>query len=535
MASSANQVNLDRQRKQRRNLSLEDKIDIIKRKEANAKLSDEKLANEFGVDRSTISNILRKKEQFLQLHANANYSDLRKTRIQEARFPSLEEALYKWFQSLCSQNIPVSQDVLRVKAVEFYNKAKESGTQLSNFEASKGWLEKFQKRYNSSSKIITGESGSVILEHVESGRKRLQELIALFDIENVYNADETGLFFRLGPNKTLATKNDKAKGTKKNKERITVLLCCNATGSKKFKPLVIGKYQNPRCFKKINMQTLPVQYTSNSKAWMTMEKWNEWLRWLDNQLVERSLLLIDNCPAHTDGSSIGLKHLQVEFLPPNTTSHIQPCDAGIIQNFKVNYRAILVSKWVKNIDNGEVIRNVNIKEAVEMVADAWGNVRSTTIKNCWQLTKILPETYSTADEMEIDEIDEDMANLISALNRLQIADSSVSMTAEEYAQLDGGLISSELPTEEEILEEFLAAEGISQQEQVHIEDSSEEEEETISINIGREALETAKKFLEQRGFMTEEDIKYIRNIIRRLDESVQKSKRQTLLTEYINQ
>ena len=54
-----------------------------------------------------------------------------------------------------------------------------------------------------------------------------------------------------------------------------------------------------------------------------MEKWNEWLRWLDNQLVERSLLLIDNCPAHTDGSSIGLKILQVEFLPPNTTSHIQ--------------------------------------------------------------------------------------------------------------------------------------------------------------------------------------------------------------------
>ena len=65
--------------------------------------------------------------------------------------------------------------------------------------------------------------------------------------------------------------------------------------------------------------------------------------------------------------------------------------------------------------------------------------------------------------MEIDEIDEDMANLISALNRLKIADSSVSMTAEEYAQLDGSLTRAELPTEEEILEEFLVAEGISQQ------------------------------------------------------------------------
>ena len=80
------------------------------------------------------------------------------------------------------------------------------------------------------------------------------------------------------------------------------------------------------------------------------------------------------------------------------------------------------------------------------------------------------------------------------------------------------------------------ANAISQQKEVHIEeDSSEEEEETISIKIGREALETAKQFLEQREFTTEEDIKYIRDIIRRLDESVEKSKRQTLLTEYISQ
>src|SRR6185503_19347438 len=100
------------------------------------KLSDEKLANEYGVDRSTISNILRKKDKFIQLHASAKHSDLKKTRIQIARFPSLEDALYKWFQSLRSRNIPVSQDVLKVKAVEFYNRAKENGAQLSNFEAS---------------------------------------------------------------------------------------------------------------------------------------------------------------------------------------------------------------------------------------------------------------------------------------------------------------------------------------------------------------------------------------------------------------
>ena len=68
MANLANSSNVERQRKQRKNISLEDKIDTIKRKEANTKLSDEKLANEYGVDRSTISTIQarRKKKLFLR-------------------------------------------------------------------------------------------------------------------------------------------------------------------------------------------------------------------------------------------------------------------------------------------------------------------------------------------------------------------------------------------------------------------------------------------------------------------------------------
>ena len=40
MASSTNTTNTGRQRKQRRNLSLEDKVNIIKKKETDAKLSE---------------------------------------------------------------------------------------------------------------------------------------------------------------------------------------------------------------------------------------------------------------------------------------------------------------------------------------------------------------------------------------------------------------------------------------------------------------------------------------------------------------
>ena len=117
------------------------------------------------------------------------------------------------------------------------------------------------------------------------------------------------------------------------------------------------------------------------------------------------------------------------------------------------------------MDNEEAIKSLNIKEAIEIIADAWNNVKPATIKNCWQHTKILPETTS---EMDIDEIDEDIANFISTLNCLKLADPSVDMTAEEYVELDSNLISASLPTEEEILEEFLVDEGVLQQMQKKI-------------------------------------------------------------------
>ena len=49
------------------------------------------------------------------------------------------------------------------------------------------------------------------LEWVE-GRIRFQDLLVNYGLDDIYNADETGLFFRLDPNQTLTTKSDTAKG-----------------------------------------------------------------------------------------------------------------------------------------------------------------------------------------------------------------------------------------------------------------------------------------------------------------------------------
>jgi len=145
------------------------------------------------------------------------------------------------------------------------------------------------------------------------------------------------LFWDLEPSKTLAR--GPLSGKKKSKKRVTILFTCNATGSEKLKPLFIHTYQNPRALKDKKKEELPVDYYWNSTAWMQVSIWNEYLKKLNVQMQSQNrkiLLLVDNAPVHIINEDNNLTNVTIYFLPPNTTSHLQPCDAGIINSFKVS-------------------------------------------------------------------------------------------------------------------------------------------------------------------------------------------------------
>ncbi|KAL5146375.1 CENP-B 2 [Glycine soja] len=164
-------------------------------------------------------------------------------------------------------------------------------------------------------------------------------------MKDVFNMDETRLFYRLQADHSLATK--QLEGRKQDKERSTVVICCNEDGSEKIPLWIIGKYEKPRCFKNVNMNSLDCQYQANKKAWMTSVLFDEYVRSFDQMMHgRRVLLVVDNCPAHPRNIE-GLRNVELFFLPPNMTSKIQPCDAGIIRVFKMHYRR---SDVTRNLD-----------------------------------------------------------------------------------------------------------------------------------------------------------------------------------------
>lgn len=90
----------------------------------------------------------------------------------------------------------------------------------------------------------------------------------------IYNVDETVLYFCCLPDKTYVTACEKtALGAKINKDRISVLLGANSDGSNKLKPLVIGKAKIPRCFVGFNN---PLNYDNSANAWMTARIFSDW-------------------------------------------------------------------------------------------------------------------------------------------------------------------------------------------------------------------------------------------------------------------
>lgn len=97
-----------------------------------------------------------------------------------------------------------------------------------------------------------------------------------FQLCEIYNADETGFYWKMLPTITFIAEYEKqADGFKISKERVTVMICANADGSHKVPLFVIGKSKNPRCFK--HFKKLPVKYRSQKSAWMTRDLFKTWL------------------------------------------------------------------------------------------------------------------------------------------------------------------------------------------------------------------------------------------------------------------
>ena len=471
-------------------MSLEDKIALIRASEASPKPTQAHLSCQFSIGRSTVGDILRKKRLYEEAWEGNIYSKrqrLSKTTNAEA----VNEKLYAFFNQARAKNIPISGPILQSKALQFAEEL-----DVEDFRASNGWLDAWKKRYNIKQFKISGESAGVNMALVDDYKSRIPGITSGYQLEDIFNCDETGLFYRALPDKTLAQRKQAVKGGKCSKDRLTVLLCCSCTGEK-LKPLVIGKADKPRAFKGIQVENLPVQWRANSKAWMNTQCFSEWLRNLNLKMKmhkRKILLFMDNVSSHV-ASDITLSNVTIKFLPANTTSCLQPLDAGIIKTFKMYFRTRLLQHVVSCMDEcnsaTELSKQVNVLQAVTWIASAWREVSSSTIAKCFSHCGFndvqLQEMTNSSDTVE--------SNIQQLLEIASGAGMQVDMSGSEYLTSD-----EHIPTESDDIVIDSSTTPCTQEDD---KDNTDEEEEDDSPLLATEALQYLSKLT--KYFITKDE------------------------------
>ena len=172
------------------------------------------------------------------------------------------------------------------------------------------------------------------------------------------------------------------------------MTAASATGEKLI-IFVIGKSKKPQYFK--NAKQLPCQYRTQKKSWMTGILFEEWVRKLDSSFRAQSRkvpLLIDNCPAHPEIKN--LTHINLIFLPPNTTSVLQPTDQGVIRSFKTHYRKKVVRLCIKAVESNKPLPKISIIQAMKHLVSSWNAASKGTIANCFKKSNISQSNQQAA-------------------------------------------------------------------------------------------------------------------------------------------
>ncbi|XP_044576156.1 tigger transposable element-derived protein 4-like [Cotesia glomerata] len=432
-------------------LTLRDKVDVIQAVIRGTKRKE--ISDQYGFPASTLSTILKNESDILSRFETSYNLTCKRQRL--AEFPDIEECLLTWFKQCREKNLSISGTILREKAEEF---SKSLGH--NSFRASNGWLGNFKKCHELVFRKLCGESASINTEVCEEWISELLSLLKDYEPRDIFNADETGLFFKCLPDKTLLFKDEKCHGGKHSKERLTVLLATNMTGTEKLKLLVLGKAKKPRCFS--GCKSLPVDYDANKKAWMTADIFKQWLIKIDKKMIREKrniLLFIDNCIAH-----------------------------NVILLLKaVKVKKEIVKKLITDIKQ-KTVSPINVLHAIRMIDKAWRNVSENTIVNCFRRCG-----FTTTQEEELTQL-----TLKTTRDDITLEEwhklPTVDVQFEDYVSCDADIATAGTLTDEKIIDLF-------NQNQDHDGDDADDEdlgtEPTVSNTQAQEAIKNLRIYIER--------------------------------------
>lgn len=427
-------------------LTLKQKLSAIEEVETGKLIKD--VAEKYEIPANTLSNIRKHKDKIRRkIQKNPNMQS--RKRLRTGKYDLIDNAIETFVSEARNNNVPINGKIIREKAFQY-----GQALNCDEFNASNGWFEGLKNRIGLKWRCLTGDAAEcnkgVAADWIES---TLKPLLSIYDENDIFNGDETGLFYKCLPGKSFTLKGDSCQKGKHSKQRVTLMLCANMSGTEKLTPLLIGKYRRPHCFK--NIHSLPLEYEFNSKAWMNTSIFEKWLLRLDDEFGKQNrkvLFFFDNCSAHKKDMQSKLKNTKLEFFPPNLTALLQPMDMGIIRCLKVHYRNNLVKEILDSIKSQQQWPQITLLDCINHISKIWSTkISASIIQSCFQKAWFYDGNFMDDDNVRLQQLGEEAENNYNSLRLV----SGISEEFEEYIHCDSEVICSHLMNDEDIIENVI--------------------------------------------------------------------------------
>ncbi|KAM6350482.1 tigger transposable element-derived protein 5 [Podargus strigoides] len=395
----------------RRAYSIKDKLQAIERVKKGERQAS--VCRAFGVPGGTLRGWLKdeaKLRWFLEQLGGEVGTQRKKMRL--ANEEEIDRAVYAWFLALRQHGVPLSGPLIQAQAEAF---ARQIYGPECTFKASHGWFWRWQKRHGISSQRIYGE-GSLPAEP-ERGPDLLPVPAADaggYGDEQIYNANVTGLYWKLLPGGVMAA----AQRRPAPRERVTVLLAANLTGSHKLKPLVVGALRDPPSLRHHNQDKFPACYRHSPKARLGPALLRAWFfedfvpgvkRYLRRSCLQQKAVLLLSSPPPSSGmgpeESSPLQtpdgSIRALFLSKGPAgsgsggggSRIPaPLEQGVVSTFKQLYKRELLRLAVSCTAGGgssggptDFVRSFLLKDMLYLAGLSWDLIPPGSIEKCWLL------------------------------------------------------------------------------------------------------------------------------------------------------
>ncbi|KAG7158169.1 Tigger transposable element-derived protein 1-like 49 [Homarus americanus] len=405
-------------KKTRHSLSYEIKYKIIQELEKGTRQVD--LARQHGVNESTIRTIKKdaaKIKEHMNITKCTGASMIKYCHNQVLL--KTEKLLVSYLVCQARRNMAVDTRSVKEYARELYAAVsrKMGITEPKPFNASSGWLQRFKKRNKITNINIGGEEASADRAAAREFPPFLREIMeeGQYTDDQLFNMDESGLFWKKLPSKTFVVKiASKCRGRKLQKERITVLFATNASGTCKLMLSVIHTACKPHAYKSMDMTKLNVHWLTARKARMfsTLS-----LSWFDDCFVPNAkkfceqqnvpfkiLLLLDNAPGHLPLLLDRHPNVKVVFLPPNTIDTNTDSKSEEDEDQQLAEQEVLLKQFW---------RTFNVKKAVDFLVEAWDQLSVATVRHAWrhvlQGIPAVRQSQSVTGEVQIVAVAVDLA------------------------------------------------------------------------------------------------------------------------------